>query len=136
MNRNGYDGRGLFTGRTTSTKIDPVGVKQAESGCPLWGIVLTSTPISPAARLVMSPAELDATIEAHARRVEAEEAAEPATRSPRCWACGAIAPKQSHNVEFGWRSRLVVIEKTWVSENYCPDCFAEWGWPKPLGGVV
>ena len=48
MNRNGYDGRGLFTGRTTSTKIDPIGAKQAEAGCPLWGIVRTSTPISEA----------------------------------------------------------------------------------------
>lgn len=51
---------------------------------------------------------------------------------PVCWACGIPAPKQNHLVTEGWHSRWERIEGQPMKETYCPDCFAEWGWPVPI----
>lgn len=53
-------------------------------------------------------------------------------RPPECWACGKLAPQCSYVGRFGWRTRAVQVEYYTMTEVYCPDCFARWGWPEPI----
>ena len=51
-----------------------------------------------------------------------------------CWACGVVCtpplgPRWSER-SGGWVSRKTVVMQTHKeTEVYCPQCFAEWGWP-------
>ena len=73
----------------------------------------------------------------HAERVAAGGLLEPEPRT-ECWACGVAAPRSSWLGKIGWETRPADLLPGQCSldskyEAYCPDCFAEWGWPDGVG---
>lgn len=60
----------------------------------------------------------------------------PKLQPPVCWACGKPSPKHSKISTIGWQVREIRIEHWTEREIYCPDCFAEWGWPEPMTARV
>ncbi len=50
-------------------------------------------------------------------------------RPPSCWACGKVCPKGTHILRAGWFFRELSNECE--REIYCPECFAEYGFPDP-----
>lgn len=99
---------------------------------PRCGVALTPCPPAPAANAVFSPAELDERIKAHARRVEADPESRGGARAV-CWCCGATCPSGSWVDNSGWYCRGINLAGWCGSEIYCPECFAEWGWPDAAG---
>jgi hypothetical protein len=51
-----------------------------------------------------------------------------------CWACGVVGPYPAPGwaEKSGWATRKILLPCSClpVSESYCPECFAEWGWPE------
>lgn len=85
-------------------------------------------------RLLLRDCSTTERIDRYARQVEAGRGVfEPPVRDEgltRCWCCGAVPPRRSHVVKYGWEARwLVLYGAVKVREVYCPDCFAEFGWP-------
>lgn len=56
-------------------------------------------------------------------------------KPPECWACGVRCPRRTHVRKIGWMQRAFRVVNGYERETYCPDCFAEWGWP-PESPVV
>jgi hypothetical protein len=50
---------------------------------------------------------------------------------PTCWGCSRPATRRTHLVKDGWAVREVSLNVGMapMSECYCPECFAEYGWP-------
>lgn len=51
---------------------------------------------------------------------------------PECWGCGERAPVRTWVEKHGWQSRETLVYSGAAHkrrEIYCPECFAEWGWP-------
>jgi hypothetical protein len=46
-----------------------------------------------------------------------------------CWCCGAVPPVSTWVAKHGWHVREIMTGCHRAKEMYCPDCFAEWGWP-------
>ena len=80
---------------------------------------------APPANEAFSKAEME-------RRIE-KLTAKYATAAPCglvCWCCGVDAPRPSHVSAVGWAVRTVMLSGGNARETYCPQCFAEWGWPE------
>ena len=53
----------------------------------------------------------------------------------RCWLCGKSAGRSAHVRKLGWAVRLVRFWGQYTADEvYCPECFAEHGWPECPGG--
>ena len=49
-----------------------------------------------------------------------------------CWGCGVKPGRATWLEKIGWASRPATAASIFdgtKKETYCPDCFAEWGWP-------
>lgn len=84
-------------------------------------------PRFPAPRDVFTPEELAARLAWHAERVARERP--PELVRPLCDACGMQAPCGNA----GLRNTRWMVRRVWPKnrETYCPECFAQWGWPEP-----
>jgi len=76
--------------------------------------------------------EREARIQAHMRRVgRIERLLRSHPQRARCWACGRSEWAKRLRPG-GWAVRAIESGKARYLEIYCPDCYAQWGWP-PLG---
>lgn len=48
---------------------------------------------------------------------------------PTCWACGKPSLIARYLQKHGWYIRPSGAAGNRFFEVYCPECFAEWGWP-------
>jgi hypothetical protein len=87
---------------------------------------LSTSPLTPAACEAFDPDELAARLD---RLAELHARAEPphGEGQTECFACGKLVAGK-YAAARGWKLRPF---PPWnFSEVYCPDCFAEWGWPE------
>lgn len=95
---------------------------------PPGGIALTMTARCPMAHDVFTPDELEERLQAISDRIDLENTNQPAT-TIECMACGKSAPNNLVGRDAGWAvRRLVTPGFGAISETYCPECYARWGW--------
>lgn len=105
--------------------IDGEWIRVRDDGQP-W----STTPHTPDANAVFTPAELDDRIRKIGRRVR--KCVRKAKRA-QCWGCGKYCRNPSRPDKEGWHTRLSPFyPHSHIIECFCPECFALTGWGDEL----